>query len=67
MDGGGGSAIVNGLHVLIPCETQAWHEGDSMVDPHSYLKNKNVKNERKKKIASAQDAGGLDMSTGPVR
>ena len=39
---------------------------NSMVDPHSHVKNKNVKNERKKKIASAQDAGVLDMSDVPV-
>lgn len=28
MDGGGGSAIANGLHVLIPCKsTFQWHTG----------------------------------------
>ena len=66
MDGGGGSAIANGLHVLIPCKsTFQWHTG--VFHGRSTLtKRIKIKMKERKKIASAQDAGVLDMSDVPV-
>ena len=48
--------VANGLHTLM--DGGGGSAIISMVDPHSYLKFK---------IASAQDAGVLDMSDVPVR